>query len=437
MALVLFGTGSAACAYSTTAGQFPGARALVGVAGAGVIVMAVSALAVLFSEQERPKAVGIWATASFVALPIGPVLGGWLLSHFWWGRVFLINVPVAVVALVAVASLVPEPRAASRPAVDIPGVTASAAGLVALTYGLIRAGQDGWSDAGALASMAAGVVILAGFFGWERRLAGRPGGQPLLDISLFTSASFTWGVILAAVAVLPLFGAMFTLPQYFQGVLGTSAVGSGLRLLPLVGGLIAGAVPADRIAGLAGAKVVVAAGFALFAAGLLLGATTSAGSGGAFTATWMAIVGLGAGLTVATASSAAVAELSRERSGVGSAVFQAVNKTGPPLGTAILGSVISAGYLARINLTGLPAPAAAAARQSIFGGVAVARRLGSASLLASAKAAFVHGMDTALVVSAAIAVAGLVLTVAFLPNTRTPKDQAHVSAASAPELTRR
>jgi len=151
----------------------------------------------------------------------------------------------------------------------------------------------------------------------------------------------------------------------------------------------------------------------------------------------MAIVGLGAGLTVATASSAAVAELSRERSGVGSAVFQAVNKTGPPLGTAILGSVISAGYLARINLTGLPAPAAAAARQSIFGGVAVARRLGSASLLASAKAAFVHGMDTALVVSAAIAVAGLVLTVAFLPNTRTPKDQAHAPAASAPELTLR
>jgi len=285
VALVLFGTGSAACAYSTTAGQFLGARVLVGVAGAGVIVMAVSALAVLFSEQERPKAVGIWATASFVALPIGPVLGGWLLSHFWWGWVFLINVPVAVVALVAVASLVPESRAASRPAVDVPGVTASAAGLVALTYGLIRTGQDRWSDARAPASMAAGVVIPAGFFGWERRLAGRPGGQPLLDVSLFTSASFTWGVILAAVAVLPLFGAMFTLPQYFQGVLGTSAIGSGLRLLPLVGGLIAGAVPADRIAGLAGAKVVVAAGFALFAAGLLLGATTSAGSGGAFTAT--------------------------------------------------------------------------------------------------------------------------------------------------------
>jgi MFS transporter, DHA2 family, multidrug resistance protein len=291
-------------------------------------------------------------------------------------------------------------------------VTASAAGLVALTYDLIKARQDGWSDTGALALMAAGVVILAGFFGWERRLAARPGGQPLLDMSLFTSASFTWGVILAAVAILPLFGAMFTLPQYFQGVLGT--------------------------------KVVVAAGFILFAGGLLLGAATSADSGGAFTATWTAIVGLGTGLTLATASSsAAVAELSQERSGVGSAVFQGANKTGPPLGTAILGSLISAGYLARINLSGVPVPAAAAARQSIFGGVAVARRLGSAALLASARSAFVHGMDTALVVSAVIAAAGLVLAVAFLPNTKPPSKkrpgagEAQPPTAQIPELTRR
>jgi MFS transporter, DHA2 family, multidrug resistance protein len=204
---------------------------------------------------------------------------------------------------------------------------------------------------------------------------------------------------------------MFTLPQYFQGVLGT--------------------------------KVVVAAGFILFAGGLLLGAATSADSGGAFTATWTAIVGLGTGLTLATASSAAVAQLSQERSGVGSAVFQAANKTGPPLGTAILGSLISAGYLARINLSGAPAPAAAAARQSIFGGVAVARRLGSAALLASARSAFVHGMDAALVVSAVIAAAGLVLAVAFLPNTKPPSKkrpgagEAQPPTAQIPELTRR
>jgi MFS transporter, DHA2 family, multidrug resistance protein len=245
-------------------------------------------------------------------------------------------------------------------------------------------------------------------------------------------------VILAAVAILPMFGAMFTLPQYFQGVLGASAVGSGLRLLPLVAGLIAGAVPADRIVALAGAKVVVAAGFAVFAAGLLPGATTGVGSSDAFIATWTAIVGLGTGLTLATASSAAVAKLSQERSGVGSAVFQAVNKTEPPLGTAILGSVISAGYLARINLAGLPAPAAAAARQSIFGGVAVAGRLGSAALLASARSAFVHGMDIALVVSAAIAAAGLALTVAYLSNTKTPgkKQQPGASDQATRQLLR-
>ena len=194
VALGLFGAGSAACAYSISPREFLGARVLVGLAGAGVIVMAVSALAVLFSQDERPKAVGIWAAANFVALPIGPILGGWMLTHFWWGWAFLINVPVAVIGFAAVVRLVPESRAASRPAVDIVGVTTSAAGLVALTYGLIRAGQDGRGHAGALALMAGGVVILAGFSGWERRLSR----QALVDLGLFASRLFTWGVILAA-----------------------------------------------------------------------------------------------------------------------------------------------------------------------------------------------------------------------------------------------
>jgi MFS transporter, DHA2 family, multidrug resistance protein len=430
--LALFGAASAACAYSVSPAEFIAARAAVGLAGAGVIVMAVSALAVLFTEQERPKAVGIWAAANFVALPVGPILGGWILTHFWWGWVFLINVPVAIIGLVAVSRLVPETRSADRPDIDIIGVVSSAAGLVALTYGLIRAGQDGWTDPGALAAAFAGAAVLAGFFQWERHLSRRPGGQPLLDMTLFASASFTWGVILAALAILPLFGALFTLPQYFQGVLGTDAIGSGLRLLPLVGGLIVGAVPADQVVRLAGAKIVVAVGFLLFAAGLLLGATTTATTTGTFTAGWMTLVGLGMGLTAATTASAAVAELSRERSGVGSAVFQAVNKTGPPLGTAVLGSIISAGYLARLSLAGVPGPAAAAARQSIFGGVAVARELRSATLLASARAAFVHGMDTALLVSAGVAVAGLLLTIAFLPRSATGSQAREQAAATDP-----
>ena len=417
VSLALFGVGSAGCAYSRSVGEFMAARVLVGLAGAGLIVMAFSVLTVLFSKGERPKAVGIMAAATFVAFPIGPILGGWLLTNYWWGWVFLINVPVVVVALVAVAALVPESRASPRPGLDLVGVAASAAGLVILTYGLIAAGQEGWGNVDALAMMVGGVALLVGFFAWERRLTRQPGGQPLIDLRLFSSASFTWGVILSMFPIVAMLGVLFTMPQYFQGVLGTTAMGSGLRLLPLVAGLVVGAVPAARVVRLVGAKVAVAAGFVLLVVGLLLGSTTTVDSSGLFVAGWMAVAGLGVGIAMATTMSAALVELSEEKSGVGSGVMQAVNKTGAPLGIAILGSVLSAGYLARLDVVGLPAAARAAIRQSVFGGVAVARNLHSPALLTAVQRAFVHGMDLALLVSAGIALTGVVLTVLFLPQT--------------------
>jgi EmrB/QacA subfamily drug resistance transporter len=415
LALALFAVGSAACAAAPSSAWFIVARALLGLAGAGVIVMALSALTVLFSEQERPKAVGIWAAVNFLALPIGPILGGWLLTHFWWGWVFLMNVPVAVIGMIAVRVLVPESRAPRRPGLDPVGVASSVVGLVALTYGLIEAGQHGWSAAGALLPMFAGVAALAGFYGWERRLTRRH-GQALVDLTLFRSRSFTWGVILAAIALLAMIGVLFTMPQYFQGVLGTDAMGSGLRLVPLIAGLVVGAVPADQLGRRLGAKVTVALGFAVLTGGLIIGTSTSVGASGAFVAAWMAVVGAGMGLTLATASSAALSELSEERSGVGSAVLQAVQKIGGPFGTAILGSVLSSAYLARLDLSGIPAAATPVVRQSIFGGVAIAHQVHSLALLDSVRLAFVHGMDLALLVSAGFASAGVVLALVFLPR---------------------
>ncbi|MGA2012806.1 MAG: MFS transporter [Solirubrobacteraceae bacterium] len=431
LALALFGIGSALCAASTSSLAFIGARVLLGVAGAGVIVMALSSLTVLFSETERPKAVGVWSAANFLALPIGPILGGWLLSHAWWGWVFLMNIPVIVVGLIATTVLVPESRAAHRPALDPVGMASSVAGLVGVTYGLIEAGRHGWTNPVALVSIVAGIVVLACFVTWERRLSARPGGEPLVDLALFRSRSYTWGVILIAIAVLAMMGVLFTMPQYFQGVLGTDAMGSGLRLLPLIGGLVVGAVPADRVARMLGAKVTVAAGFAALGAGLALGSTITTGSSGTFVAGWMALVGAGMGLALATASSAALSELSEERSGIGSAVMQAVNKTGGPLGTAVLGSILSSGYLAGLRLGGLPGAAAQAARQSIFGAVAVAGRLHSLALLSSARAAFVHGMDQSLLVSAGIAIAGVLLSLLFLPGA----DRRLVERPARPEST--
>lgn len=413
--LVLFGGGSAWCAAATSPAAFIEARVALGVAGAAIIVMALSALTVLFDEEERPRAVGVWAAANFVSLPLGPILGGWLLTHFWWGWVFLMNVPVAVVGLVATLALVPESRAVPPPALDPFGVLASVAGLVGVTYGLIEAGQYGWSDRRAWPVVLAGIGILVGFFAWERHLNRAPGGGGLLDLGLFRSASYLWGVVLSAVGVLAMIGVLFTMPQYFQGVLGADAMGSGLRLLPLVGGLVATALPADRLARRIGAKLTAAGGFALLAGGLALGSTTTLASGGGFVAGWMAVIGAGMGLVMATTASAALAELTEERAGVGSAVMQALNKVGGPLGTAVMGSALTAAYLARLTLPGLPAPLAAACRQSIFGALAVAGHLGAPALAHEARAAFVHGMDVALLVSAAVAAGGALLALAFLP----------------------
>ncbi len=423
-ALFLFGAGSVVCAYAPNPGAFIAARVVLGAAGAAMVVMVLSIFTVLFSEEERPRVVGIWAAANFLALPIGPILGGWLLTHYWWGWVFLLNVPVAALGLVAVIALVPESRSAERPALDPIGMLAASAGLAGVTYGLIELGRNGWTDPGSLTILVAGVMVVVGFFAWERRLTLRPHGRPLIDLALFQSRGFTWGVILAAMGGMALFGIIFTMPQYSQGVLGLDPQGAGFRLLPVIVGLVLGAVPADRIAAKVGAKLTVATGFAITAGGLLVGSTTMIGSGDWFVAIWMAVVGFGMGIGFATAASAALQTVPAERSGVASALIQAMQKVGAPFGAAILGSVLVSGYQSQLSLGGLPASVADPIRQSVFAGVAVAEKLHSAALLESVRHAFVHGMDAALVISAGIALLGTVVALVFMPGRAAVVDEA-------------
>jgi DHA2 family multidrug resistance protein-like MFS transporter len=380
------------------------------------VVMALSTTAVLFTKRELPRAVGIWSAANFLALPIGPVFGGWLVAHFWWGWVFLINVPVALIGLTAVIVLVPESRAPQSPALDPVGMIGSVAGLVGVTYGLIELGRNGWGDPGSLAVLAAGVAVLLGFFAWERRLASQPGGRPLIDLSLFGSRSFTGGVLLAGACLFTMIGVLFTMPQYFQGVLGVDAQGSGYRLLPLVAGLILGAVLADRFATWAGPRVTVALGFLVMAAGMAMGATTATGSGTAFVAIWMTTTGIGMGLGLATAASGALTAVPADRTGVASAVLQAVQKVGAPLGSAVLGSVLVTSYQSHLHSAGLPTGVVGVVREGLFQGLAVAEQLRSPSLVASVRAAFVHGLDVALVVSAGLALAAALAAVLVLPG---------------------
>jgi predicted MFS family arabinose efflux permease len=396
---------------------------VLGIGAAAIFPLSLSVIPVLFAPEERQKAIALMASATFVSFPIGPIVGGYLLDNFWWGSVFLINVPVVAMALIAVAFLLPESRSQQRPRLDVLGVIWSSAGLAAL------------------ATIAAGVVLLVILVAWERGV-GRRGGRALIELSLFRSAGFTWGTALATLVSFAMFGIFFAMPLYFQEVRGVNAMGSGLRLLPMIGGMVIGMIGGTRLAsprrdagsgapggsGDAGSggpggsapgssvKALVAVGFTVMTVALGVGATTTSGSGTGFAATWFAVFGLGLGLAMPQTMNAALSALIAERSGSGSALISALRQVGATIGVAVLGTVLNTAYRGRLNVTGLSAAAATAAKSSVVEGVGVAHRLGSAALLGSARGAFVTGMDTMLWVCAGIALVSAVLAVLYLPR---------------------
>jgi MFS transporter, DHA2 family, multidrug resistance protein len=426
-ALVLFGLASLACAYSRSSGELVAARAVLGLGAAVILPLSLAVIPVLFTPQERQKAIAVVMSAVFIGYPLGPLLGGWLLDNFWWGSVFLINVPVIAIALIAVTLLMPESRSERRPRLDLVGVAVSSTGLTGLVYGIIKAGESGWGDVTALATMAAGAAVLAAFVLWERRVSRRPGGQPLVQLTLFESAGFTWGTILSTLVSFALFGILFAMPLYFRDVRGLDSLGAGVRLLPMIGGMVVGMIAGTRLQSpvkapdgtsrpRVGAKGLVTAGFAVMAAALASGAFTSIHSGTGFGAAWFGVAGAGLGLAMPAAMNAALGALSAERSGAGSALITAFRQVGATLGAAILGTVLSSAYQARLDLAGLPTAAASAVHSGISGGVQVARALGSASLLHVVDVAFVHGLDVMLWCCAGIALAAALLALAFLPR---------------------
>ncbi|KAA9154054.1 DHA2 family efflux MFS transporter permease subunit [Amycolatopsis acidicola] len=398
--LLLFGLASVACAYSATAGQLIAARAALGVGGAFLVPMSVSLISELFPGKDRARAIAVWAAAMSAGIPLGPVVGGWLLDNFWWGSAFLINVPPIVIGTVLLIWLLPNVPGNPSQRIDFPGIALSSAGLVAVTYGLVEAGDRGWGAVTALAPMLGGLVVLAGFGLWLRRAS-----HPLVDVELFASKGFRWGGILATVAQFAMMGAIFLLPQYFQAVYATDALGTGLRLLPIVGGLLVGVQLADRLRSKAGAKVVVALGFAFMVGGLVTGAFTSVGAGYGFVAVWVSLVGLGLGFSLPPSMDIALGALSPKRAGVGSGLLQALRQVGGTLGVTILGTVLNAGYRA-----GLPDSAPSAARESVAAGARVP------GLFDAVQHAFVRGMNTTLWVCAGFALAGVLLTLVFLPR---------------------
>ncbi|RZS41338.1 EmrB/QacA subfamily drug resistance transporter [Herbihabitans rhizosphaerae] len=411
-ALAMFGLASAVCAWASDPETLIIGRTLLGLGAAFMMPLSMAVLPVIFPEpRERSRAITIWVTSTSIGMPLGPILGGWLLDEFWWGSVFLINLPLIAAGMLAVALFVPESRGQERRRVDVLGMITSGVGLLGVTYGLIDAGERGWTDARALLTIAGGMLVLVGFVLWQRRAR-----SPLIDLSLFSSARFTWATVLSTMVNFAMFGLLFVMPQYFQAVGGSDALETGLRLLPMIAGIVVGAKVAGALVPRFGAKITIAVAFVLLAMALTGGATTGMTTPYGYVGAWMGVLGVGVGMAMPTAMDVATGELSTERAGAGSALIQSLRQVGGTIGVAILGTVLSSGYRARLDLDGVPAQAVDAVRDSVNSGAAVADALRSPALLDSVRGAFTHGMSAMMWTCAGLAVLGAVLAAVFLPS---------------------
>ncbi|WP_217712033.1 MFS transporter [Kitasatospora sp. NA04385] len=412
----LFGAASLAGAFTGSAGGVIAVRTAMGLGAAMIMPVSMALLSRVFPPEEVPRAIAVWTAAASLGMPAGPVIGGWLLNHFWWGSVFLFNVPVVAVALLASTLLLPadgpRDRVRTRPApFDWSGTALGTVGITALVYGTILVPADGWTSPAVLGPLTAGALLLALFVRRQRRAA-----EPLVDLALFADRRFSWGTLTAVFGNFTVMGILFVVPQYLEAVQGYDAFGTGLRILPLIGGLMISAALSEGLVPRIGARAVVPAGLVLLAVGVLLGARATPDSGYGFTALWLTVVGVGFGLAIVPSTSIVMAALPEERTGVGTSVLETLQQVGGVLGVAALGSLLGAGYLSRIDVTALPAPAAATARDSVAGAAAVAAERHDTALLSSAHEAFVHGMGSVLTVSGTVALLAASLAAAFLPG---------------------
>ncbi|MZD04762.1 DHA2 family efflux MFS transporter permease subunit [Streptomyces sp. SID5785] len=387
------------------------ARALMGVGAAFVMPLAISVLPGLFPRSEQTRAIGMISAASALGLPLGPIIGGWLLDHFWWGSVFVINVPTVAVGITACLFLLPETRDPAAPRVDVVSTVLTALGLGSLIYAIIEGPGKGWGSGLVIGGFAVAVVLLAALVHRERRSP-----HPMLDLSLLGHRGFLTNTLLATLGMFVLSGLMFLLPQYLQAVLGTDALGTGVRTVPMMAGMILAARLAQPLVDRFGARAVICVALVVLAFAGFLGARTTVHSGYAFTALWLSVAGVGFAFAMIPAMGGALGTLTKDQAGRGSGLMSTVRQTGSALGVALLGALVAGAYGARVAADGLPAAAAGAARDSVTGAHVVAARLGDPALAASADSAFVHGMNLALVVIGITSLAAALLAALLLPG---------------------
>ena len=421
--LVVFMACSVWASFATSTATLIIARGAMGVGAAAVFPATLAILIDVFRDPiERAKAIGVWSAVSGMAVAFGPISGGFLLEHFYWGSVFLVNVPIVIIALVLGAVFIPTSKDPNPHGLDFPGLGLSIAMVGLLVYTVIEGPHRGWTSVATLSSFAGSLILLFAFI--KRELST---SEPLLDVRVFRNARLSAATGSIGIAFFVLFGFTFLVTQYFQFVRGYSTLSAGIHTLPFAIGAGVTAPIAARLALKFGTKRIVAIGLTNMAIGLIIIGTAEADTA-YFGPVIISMLFLANGLALVTspATDAVMGELPREKAGIGSAVNDVSREVGGTLGVAISGSVFASLYgpklgelLAKFNM---PAEAVALAKESAGAGFAVAELSptpeATAAVRQAVSEAFMHGFHTACFTGAGVALFGALFALKFLPARR-------------------
>jgi EmrB/QacA subfamily drug resistance transporter len=434
LGFALFGIGSVASAMATSSGQLISTRAFMGIGGALIMPATLSIITNLFPAHERGKAIGAWAGVAGLGGALGPLTGGFLVEHFYWGSVFLVNIPIVIFGLLAGFFVIPTSKDPHAAKLDPLGAVLSIAGLTGLLYAIIEAPAEGWGSGHIVIPGTVGIVLLLAFVWWERTI-----DHPMLDVSFFKKPRFTAASASITLVFFAMFGSLFLLTQYFQYVLGYTPLETGVRMLPFAGAMMVVSPLSARVVERIGTKITVAVGLGMVTAGLLTmaGLQTDTPYSNIF---WrLMLMAAGMGLTMAPATDSVMGSLPLFKAGVGSAVNDTTRQVGGALGVAIVGSVLAGTYGDKITafFAGTPVPdqAVEAARSSIGAVPQVAQQLTQnglgdvgAQLQQVANTAFVDAAHWGVIVAAVATGIGVLVALAFLPATAEAEDRAEQEA---------
>lgn len=419
--LAVFALASLGASMADGTGQLIGFRALMGVGAALIMPTTLSILTNVFPPHERAKAIGIWAGFAGAGGALGPLVGGFLITHYWWGSVFLINVLIGAVAFVAGAIVVPSSKDPEESPLDPLGSALSMLGFFALLFAVIEAPERGWTDPLVVVSFVAAAALLGGFVQWERTSTA-----PMLDISLFRVRRFATGTLTITLAFFSMFGMFFVVTQYFQYVRGDSAMVAGASMTPNALAMIFWAPRSQRVVERFGIRATVAGGLLLHASGFLLMSFSTQDTPYLLSCVALLVIGTGSGLAMAPTTAMIMSAVPLNRAGMGSAVNDTAREVGGAMGIAVLGSILATRYRSGIAdlVDRLPAEIGEVVHRGVGQALQVAQRTGGeqgAALGQAARDSFVDAMALTLRVGSATALvcAGAVL---FLLRARAPED---------------